>query len=233
MDEDQIEVSAMISGEVGRMVSDFADAAKLDLNQAMTVIVKGFMEMQNAISWNVGCTNCANQLDRMYEADRLRDQAEAEVARLRELVDLPITGSQKIAEIQARWENATEGPWWSGESERYYRLHGVGARIPPQANGIIPEQIVKKQILKAPKDSDLFMPYWPDAADDEFIKHAWEDIRDLRAKIDFLLKMPKRIAMEIYDACPTPGVEHAGGHCDFEQCSKIALEIGRKMREEL
>lgn len=140
---------------------------------------------------------------------------------------------KKHAEILARWESATDGPWWFDESAHYWRLHGVAGRIPPQADGLIPEQIVNHQILKAPKSSDRFMPYWPNPADGEFIAHAWEDVRDLLAMVSFLLKLPKRIAAEIYDACPTPGEEHAGGHCDFEQCSKIALDVGRKVREEL
>lgn len=84
------------------------------------------------------------------------------------------------AEIERRHAEASEGPWTSDESELVWRLHGVAGRIPPQAGGAIPEQVITKQILKAPKTTrGLYADYWPEPADAEFITHAWEDMRDL------------------------------------------------------
>lgn len=67
--------------------------------------------------------------------------------------------------IEQAGERATEGPWWFDESGNCFRLHGVAFRIPPQAGGAIPEQIVNKQIFKAAKRNTPYAEYWPDAAD--------------------------------------------------------------------
>lgn len=62
---------------------------------------------------------------------------------------------------------ATEGPWWSDESDDAWRLHGVAFMVPAQ--GAIREQVVNKQILKAPKRGTPYAEYWPDPADAAFI----------------------------------------------------------------
>ena len=62
---------------------------------------------------------------------------------------------------------ATEGPWWFDEDEHCWRLHGVFGRIP--ADPPIPEQVMNKQILKAPKSGTPYAEYWPDAADAAWI----------------------------------------------------------------
>lgn len=67
--------------------------------------------------------------------------------------------------MRERAEAATPGPWWSDESDQCWRLHGVAFRIPPQCDGLIPEQLVNAQILKAPKCGTPYAEYWPVAAD--------------------------------------------------------------------
>jgi hypothetical protein len=80
---------------------------------------------------------------------------------------------------------ATPGPWWSDESDSTWRLHGVAARLPgwractvhgqPEPGCaqcgrlLIPEQVVNRQILKAPKHGTPYAEYWPDEADSAFI----------------------------------------------------------------
>ncbi|WP_152748269.1 hypothetical protein [Micromonospora sp. RV43] len=66
--------------------------------------------------------------------------------------------------MRERANAATDGPWWSDDSDQSWQLHGVAFRLPPPWEGA-PEQIVNKQILKAPKASEQVEPYWPDAAD--------------------------------------------------------------------
>jgi hypothetical protein len=75
--------------------------------------------------------------------------------------------------MRERAEAATPGPWWSDEDENCWRLHGVAFRTPPalfpDGSVMIPEQIVNKQIAKAPKHRTPYAEYWPDAADDAHI----------------------------------------------------------------
>jgi hypothetical protein len=116
--------------------------------------------------------------------------------------DAPRVGGQpqtpdRLAEIRERHEAATEGPWWFDESDLTWRLHGVAGVIPPSADGLIPEQIVNKQILKAPKKGTTYAEYWPDDADAAFISHAWEDVRRLLAELDAAQEKLRKI-----DACP-------------------------------
>ena len=94
-----------------------------------------------------------------------------------------------LAEIRERHALATPGPWWSDQDERCYRLHGVAFRIPAQAGGVIPEQVMNKQIAKAPKQGTPYAEYWPDAADDTFITHAWEDMQRLLAALEAALAL--------------------------------------------
>ncbi|MFI7114018.1 hypothetical protein ACIBK9_47410 [Nonomuraea sp. NPDC050227] len=101
-----------------------------------------------------------------------------------------------IAQIRERFLNATEGPWWFDESDRTWRLHGVMGRIPAQADGFIPEQVMNKQILKAAKCNTPYAEYWPDEADAAFISHAWEDMRALLAELDAARDKLRKI-----DAC--------------------------------
>jgi hypothetical protein len=64
---------------------------------------------------------------------------------------------------------ATPGPWWFDEDENCWRLHGVAFKIPaqnsPDGSVMIPEQVVNKQILKAPKHGTPYAEYWPEPAD--------------------------------------------------------------------
>ena len=64
---------------------------------------------------------------------------------------------------------ATEGPWWFDEDENMWRLHGVHATIPAQMDGLIPEQVINHQILKAPKQGTPYAEYWPNEADGAWI----------------------------------------------------------------
>jgi hypothetical protein len=88
-----------------------------------------------------------------------------------------------LAEVAARLDAATEGPWWADDSDNCWRLFGVWHRIPPQLGGKIPEQVVKKQILKAPKHGTPYAEYWPADADADFIVNAPSDIRALLAEV--------------------------------------------------
>ncbi len=72
------------------------------------------------------------------------------------------------AKLRETAEAATPGPWWSDDSAQCWRLHGVGMRLPAQ--GLIPEQVVNKQILKAPKHGTPYAEYWPDPADAALIE---------------------------------------------------------------
>lgn len=105
-----------------------------------------------------------------------------------------------LAGIKERTEAATPGPWWSDDGEDCWRLHGVAARIP--AHGPVPEQVVNKQILKAPKQGTPYAEYWPGEADALFIIAARTDIPRLLAGYDALLKAHAPI--QVYksaDAC--------------------------------
>ncbi|MEU4534382.1 hypothetical protein AB0G15_05910 [Streptosporangium sp. NPDC023825] len=139
--------------------------------------------------------------------------------------------TDRFNELVIRWAAATEGPWWSDEDGHYYRLHGVAFRIPPQAGGLLPEQVVNYQILKAPKSSKVFSPYWPNEADDAFITHAWDDVRYLIDLVTRLRKLPEQIATAISESCGVPLEEHLGGHCTFEVCAKIAREVGQAQQQ--
>jgi hypothetical protein len=86
-----------------------------------------------------------------------------------------------LAAIQARTDAATEGDWWIEDSDTTWVLQGVAFRI--AGDGAWPEQIVNKQILKAPKSGTPYAEYWPDAADAEFIAHARTDIPYLLAAL--------------------------------------------------
>lgn len=105
------------------------------------------------------------------------------------------TDLQPIEAITARLKAATPGPWWFDEDENVWRLHGVAARFdnPPFA-----ETVVNKQILKAPKANTPYAEYWPDAADADFIAHAWADVTWLLQECDRLAS-----ALEVALTSPT------------------------------
>ncbi|WP_045740768.1 hypothetical protein [Actinoplanes rectilineatus] len=83
-----------------------------------------------------------------------------------------MTGAQLLAraadKLDALLADATDGPWWSDESDQYWQLHGVHGYLPGPLPGM-PDQIVNTQILKAPKTGDRFEPYWPGHADGQLI----------------------------------------------------------------
>jgi hypothetical protein len=87
----------------------------------------------------------------------------------------------RLAEIRALEAAATEGPWWFDEDEHCWRLHGVHGRIP--ACDPIPEQVMNKQILKAPKTGTPYAEYWPDPADAAFIVEARTIVPELLVHI--------------------------------------------------
>lgn len=92
----------------------------------------------------------------------------------------------ELERLRAIEQAATEDPWWSDESDQCWRLHGVAARIP--AHDPLPEQIVNKQILKAPKHGTPYAEYWPDPADAEFIVTARTAFPRLLAAVEAVLK---------------------------------------------
>lgn len=65
--------------------------------------------------------------------------------------------------LRERATVATPGPWWARDTDTCWTLHGVGGRLPGW--GSMPEQVIGKQILKAPKAGTTMAEYWPDAAD--------------------------------------------------------------------
>lgn len=80
--------------------------------------------------------------------------------------DEPLS-EDELVELEELNERATAAPWWFDEDERYYRLHGTGGWIPAQGSGEfrIPSQPLNHQIIKAAKQSEIFMPYWPNEPD--------------------------------------------------------------------
>ncbi len=54
---------------------------------------------------------------------------------------------------------------------------------------MIPEQIINKQILKAPKQGTSYAEYWPDEADAALIVHAWNDLHGLVRAVDAALAL--------------------------------------------
>ena len=94
-----------------------------------------------------------------------------------------------LAEIREREQAATAGPWWFDEDELMWRLHGVHAVIPEQMDGLIPEQVMNHQILKAPKSGTRYAEYWPGAADAAFITNARTDVPRLAAALEAVLAL--------------------------------------------
>lgn len=88
----------------------------------------------------------------------------------------------RLQEIRAREQAATDGPWWFDEDETTWRLHGVHAMLP----GPFGDQVVNHQILKAPKKGTPYAEYWPNEADGAFIVHSRQDVKDLLALVDRL-----------------------------------------------
>ena len=92
-----------------------------------------------------------------------------------------------LAEVREREQAATEGPWWSDQSEECYRLHGVMFRTPAGPGGFPPPQVMNKQIAKAPKQDTPYAEYWPGEADDAFITNARTDVPRLLAAVEKVL----------------------------------------------
>lgn len=98
-----------------------------------------------------------------------------------------------LAEVAARVQAATTGPWWSEESSLCWKLQGVHAMVPAQmfpgtSDVMIPEQVLNHQILKAPKQNTPYAEYWPGEEDAEFITRSRTDVPALlhavRAALD-------------------------------------------------
>ena len=94
-----------------------------------------------------------------------------------------------LEEIRGRERQATPGPWWFDEDDEVWRLHGVADAIAPQLDGLIPEQVINHQIIKAPKQGTPYAEYWPNAADAAFIVAARTDVPRLLAALDEVLKL--------------------------------------------
>lgn len=78
---------------------------------------------------------------------------------------------EELAELEGLLKDATPEPWWYDEGPQFWRLHGTAGWTPEQGSGEfkIPAQPLNLQILKAAKQSDVFMPYWPNGADGPLI----------------------------------------------------------------
>ncbi len=98
--------------------------------------------------------------------------------------EAPVGAPSDLEAIRARAEAATPGPWWYDQDERMWRLHGVQFVIPPQ--GPVAQQVIGRQILKAPKKGTPYAEYWPSAPDAEFIAHARTDVDVLLQELDRL-----------------------------------------------
>lgn len=96
--------------------------------------------------------------------------------------------SNELNAIEVREQAATRGPWWFDEDDLMWRLHGVRDVIPPQLDGLIPEQVINHQILKAPKSGTRYAEYWPSEADAAFIAAARSDVPRLLAAIRLVLR---------------------------------------------
>jgi hypothetical protein len=99
-----------------------------------------------------------------------------------------------LAAIRSREQAATPGPWWFGEDDLMWRLHGVHATIPAQCfpgsdEVMFPEQVINHQILKAPKKGTTYTEYWPGEADAAFIVAARSDVPRLLAAVEAVLAL--------------------------------------------
>jgi hypothetical protein len=108
----------------------------------------------------------------------------------------------ELAAMQEREQAATPGPWWFGEDDLMWRLHGVHATIPAQCfpgsdEVMFPEQVINHQILKAPKKGTTYAEYWPGEADAAFIVAARSDVPRLVAAVVAILAQhqPGRIVL--------------------------------------
>lgn len=86
---------------------------------------------------------------------------------------------ERFEEIARMEAEATEGPWWEDDRETTWTLHGVGWRT---SQG----EIVNKQLIKARKEDERFMPYWPGPLDSNFIVGARTAVPELLAEVRYL-----------------------------------------------
>lgn len=114
---------------------------------------------------------------------------------------------ERLAELEALEQAATEAPWWFDESDLCWRLHGVAWRTKDSEG--LPSQIVNKQILKAPKRGTTMAEYWPDKADAAFIVGAREGMKELLAEVRRLqaeaaaqVEREQRILRRARELCP-------------------------------
>lgn len=196
---------------------------------------------EHRISWFTACENCATILDSSIKETERAVKAEASLAEAEALLEKyrkrMAGGDERTHQIVMELLAATEGPYWYDEDENCFRFHGVGVRIP--ASEHLGEQTVNKQIFKAPKRGTDYMEYWPDEGDKVFLTNSWSNVAFLltelqhtKSKIDFLLKMPRRIQSAIGLACPMPDEKHTTD-CDYNIAAVIALKVGKEMRDEL
>lgn len=101
----------------------------------------------------------------------------------------------RVAQIRARTEAATPGPWWADETRECWRLHGAAFTVPAQ--GEVPGQVMNRQILKAPKCGTPYAEYWPGAADAEFIVMARDDVPFLLAELERCRKVIDGLRAEL------------------------------------
>jgi hypothetical protein len=99
----------------------------------------------------------------------------------------PDRAAAELAAIREYAEAATKGPWWHDEDELMWRLHGVHAVIPAWPDGLIGEQVMNHQILKAPKSGTPYAEYWPSEADGAFITRSRSDLPRLLAVVEKVL----------------------------------------------
>lgn len=113
---------------------------------------------------------------------------DCEVIRVSDSTTAPDAAAAYLSEVEQREQAATPGPWWSDESDQCWRLHGVHAIIPATLGAETFDQVLNRQILKAPKTGTPYAEYWPGEADDAFITHARSDVprllRAVRAGLD-------------------------------------------------
>jgi hypothetical protein len=71
------QILAAVGGEVPAL--EDADRARIAL--------RFYLMLQSSLDWHTTCLNCANLLDRCYEADSRRERAEGELERINRFIN--------------------------------------------------------------------------------------------------------------------------------------------------
>lgn len=128
--------------------------------------------------------------------------------------------AKRLAEIRARAECATAGPWWWDEDRREVRsVNAVdewGHRYDrDESSGPIVET-----------DMGHYPPY---RVDREFIAHARQDVPDLLAEVERLRNLVAAVEWrghDCYEMCPWCGADKRCGDGHYGGCAFVAAMGG-------